>query len=172
MISDVDIIIEKYDNGGKYFNVLNDFISKSFKIFNTNPELLLQFRSVVDFFRNDLFILQKISHIFECIGQQNVIFLNNLSFLVEDKLAKIIGKLREDVFLPFNEMNNIFEQKEEMNYESYLIQISNIFEFNQRKIKNALESVLKVGKNSDGNSNDSFDFLIQTFKNIKKEFLD
>ena len=129
MISDVDLIIEKYHHEGKYYNILNDFISKTYKIFNNNPELLLQFESIIVFFKNDLFILQKIAHIFECLLMRNALLLKELSFFVEERLMKIMEKINEDVYAPFKDMVQVFEEKKDMEIESYFIQITNLFHF-------------------------------------------
>lgn len=167
--ADVSNIIEKYQKNGVFIKLIDEFIQKNTKIFYNNEESNIIFEKLVRSFKNDVFLLTKLNRVTECLLFSNSKLLKNLSYFIEEKMGKIIEKIKEDVYSPFMDMKTLLDQKEEMEIGSYFIQISNLFEYHHKKMRTALEKCLLV---EDSNSkNRSFKILLEIYKEIKKDYV-
>ena len=166
---DVSQLLEKYQTSGTFYNINNSFMTKNSKLFINNSESLKEFESLITFFKNDIFFMNNANNILQCMLFHNSYLLKDLNLFVEIKLFKLIDKIREDVYSPVKDMLVLYEQKKEMDINSYYIQMSNFFEFNQQKIKKALENLFKL--DDECQENCSFKLLLDIYKIIKNKYL-
>lgn len=172
--SDALKIIEKYNKEGIFDKILQEFLERNSKFFQNNSEMKNEFVDLIIFFKNDAFFLTKIINILEYSLFHNSILLKDLNAFLETKFTKLIEAIKENVFGPINDMIMVLNQKNEMNLQSYYLQISNLFEFNSQKIVKTLEILLGLKRTSDEFNLEkeelSAKFIIETFRLIEKKF--
>lgn len=135
-------IFEKYREN-------DNWIAKSISnFFEKNPKMLKN-QNLIDFLKEikphvdmDLIFLSKKNNIQKCLIENLEGSIMHLVNFIDCELKNIRTLIKTEIFEPFNEVQLIFGKKEFVDLNSYLVQLSNIYELNQGKIENALNAII------------------------------
>lgn len=164
----------------KSYSANENWISKSISnFFEKNPKMLKN-QNFIDFLNEikshlnvDLIFFSKKNNLQKCLIENLEGSIMHLINFIDNELKNIRMLIKTEILESFNEIQLIFGKKDIVDLNSYLVQLSNVYELNQGKIENALTSLINNEDKLKGFEESVFamSFIFEKFDDLKKKLI-